>query len=456
MVRFGWIDPGRLYILPDCFPWTVSLACQSFRALKANTLVAFLSTMSSQDKHDSGHDRYVCAFIGRRDDYEVPVALDEGGLLDCLVTDLYATPFISRFAALLPASVGRNLLQRMKPGLDPLHVQARWWLFVLYKVLTKLGLSLDLVSTWTDRAISKAAMRRASAGKSHLFLYSSYAWEAFTAAYHHNVHKVLFQYHPFAETETEILARDREAYREIFSWAGNGSGQYRPSKWEYRVSEVWKHADRIVCASSFTRQTMIAAGADPQKISVVPYGNECSASVPVSAPQTFRCLFVGSGIQRKGLHHLLLAWQQAKLPENSELVLVCRVVDAALEPLVARTPRVRLVRGATPDELLAHYRDAALFVLPSLVEGFGLVYLEAMGQGCPVLGTPHSCLPDMGNEAGGVFMCPVGEIDTLAQTLESLAPQITGNLDLRIRVHARARHFSRERFREGIRAQCRH
>ena len=51
----------------------------------------------------------------------------------------------------------------------------------------------------------------------------------------------------------------------------------------------------------------------------------------------FRALFVGSGVQRKGLHHLLHAWHRARLPADSELTLVCRNLDPGLEELVIRS-----------------------------------------------------------------------------------------------------------------------
>src|SRR6185503_11385171 len=130
---------------------------------------------------------------------------------------------------------------------------------------------------------------------------------------------------------------------------------------------------------------------------IVPYGVEVSSRPRAEVvPQEFHAVFVGSGGQRKGLHHLLLAWQRASLPGGSKLTLVCRVIDREIERIAARTGGVQLRRGLSQTLLESTYANSTLFVMPSLVEGFGQVYLEALAQGCPVLGTPNSGLPDIG------------------------------------------------------------
>jgi glycosyltransferase involved in cell wall biosynthesis len=89
--------------------------------------------------------------------------------------------------------------------------------------------------------------------------------------------------------------------------------------------------------------------------------------------------------------------------------------------------------------------------MPSLVEGFGQVYLEALGHGCPVLGTANTCLPDIGTEADGVFLCEPGDIDSLVGKLEQLASVVPGNRALRAAAHSRAMAFTWAEFRRKLR-----
>ena len=84
------------------------------------------------------------------------------------------------------------------------------------------------------------------------------------------------------------------------------------------------------------------------------------------------------------------------------------------------------------------------------MEGFGQVYLEALSYGCPVLGTPNTCLPDLGTEEDGVFLTPAGDVEDLAGTLERLATFLPDRLALRKHAHACAGRFTWERFRQTI------
>jgi glycosyltransferase involved in cell wall biosynthesis len=176
-----------------------------------------------------------------------------------------------------------------------------------------------------------------------------------------------------------------------------------------------------------------------------------SGDVEESRPSAFRALFVGSGGRRKGLHHLLLAWQRAKLPPGSELMLVCRVIDGPIRALAESTQGVSIVPRASDAELDVLYRRSALFVMPSLVEGFGHVYLEALARGCPVLGTEQTALPDLGSEADAIFTCPAGDVDALASRLERLSERLLDDAGLRSAARRTAAKYPWSAFRSGIR-----
>ena len=139
---------------------------------------------------------------------------------------------------------------------------------------------------------------------------------------------------------------------------------------------------------------------------------------------------------------MLYAWQQARLPEGSQLTLVCRNLDPGIEQLISETKQIRLLRGVDTTTLSQLYTTSTLFVMPSLVEGFGQVFLEALSYGCPILGTPNTCLPDLGTQADGVFITPAGDVDQLAEHLEDLAVKLPGQPELRNKARACASRFS--------------
>jgi glycosyltransferase involved in cell wall biosynthesis len=394
---------------------------------------------------------FVCAFRGRRDSYQVPLALAENELLDQFITDAYALSWMRQLAKFFPQKIRVKLDSRSDPGIPIERVRCLWGTTLVEHLRHRAGCERMVTFDKLDRRFSWAAARRAAQTRSHLFLYSSYAWEAFTAIYSHTPRKVLFQYHPHPGLEKRILAEDGRAHPYgDDSILGGTSGQLTGQLIQ-RERDCWKYADLILCASTFTKHSLIEAGADGKKCFVIPYGIEPPVAIEAGLPtDAFQVVFVGSGIQRKGLHHLLLAWRKAVLPGSSRLTLVCRMIDSGIRQLAGSIPRVILCQGVSHAELNRIYATSSLFAMPSLIEGFGQVYLEAMAQGCPVLGTSNTCLPDLGGESDGIFLVTPGSVDELVHRLEQLSKVLPGNGIVRQGARDCAGRFSWGRFRRDL------
>jgi glycosyltransferase involved in cell wall biosynthesis len=398
-------------------------------------------------------EKYVCTFRGRRDSYQVPLALAEGGILDSFITDFYAFPAVKLLSRYLPSRIREKIDSRQATQIPDEQIRCLWGTTLLEHLRHRLGYSPSVTFARLDQHFSLEAAARARKKETSLFLYSPYAWEAFGANYHHAPRKVLFQFHPHQILEREILKKDYIRHPCVVDSYTQETGEQLNNNLRRRNQDSWQLADLIFCASSFTKQSLLAVGAVESKCRVVPYGVDLpDIRSPLRAPEAFRVLFVGSGIQRKGLHHLLLAWQQANLPEGSQLTLVCRIIDKGIEQLVEKTSNVELRREVSKDMLSSLFSSSTLFAMPSLVEGFGQVYLEALSHGCPVLGTLNTCLPDLGKEDDGIFIVPVGdEVEVLARTLESAAKTLPGNDAIRQKARDCASRFNWARFRAAIR-----
>jgi glycosyltransferase involved in cell wall biosynthesis len=397
-------------------------------------------------------EQYVCAFRGRRDSYQAPLALAEASLLDQFITDAYATRGIYALMRLSPAAVRAKIGQRSEPGIPLERVSCLWGTTALEHLRHRIGFAPMSTYQKLDRNFSAAAARRARRTRSHLFLYSPYAWEAFTASYGHNPRKVLFQFHPHPVVEDRLLKEDAFLHPGVgVSFSGDSTSGTADGL-ALRERDAWTHADTIICASSFTKHSLLEAGCEEKLCRIVPYGTEVrSGSVASPPPRGFEALFVGSGSQRKGLHHLLLAWRRAILPKDSCLTLVCRLLDCEIERMIRETPKVKLLRGVAPGQLDQLYGKSSVFVMPSLVEGFGQVYLEALAQGCPVLGTANTCLPDLGTEADGIYLVAPGNIEELTGKLETLSRSLPGNSEVRLAARACATKFTWPAFRQALR-----
>jgi len=377
-------------------------------------------------------------------------------MLDQFITDAYALPRLKALTRFAPATIQTKLGSRSEPGIPPERVHCLWATTLLEHVRHWLGFAPMLTYMKLDGRFSEAAARRAAKQRCDLFLYSPYAWEAFTAKYPHTPRRVLFQYHPHPELERRILRDDAARYPGIGESFGAAPDQVPPEELFRRERDCWRCADLILCASEFTRRSLLEAGCDARLCRVVPYGIDLPEAAAGKPPaDAFHAVFVGSGGQRKGLHHLLRAWQMASLPASSRLTLVCRVLDEGIKRMLAEVPRIELRRGVPHAELQRLYATSSLFVMPSLVEGFGQVYLEALAYGCPVLGTLNTCLPDIGGEADGVFLVSPGNVEELAAKLRTLAGALPGNSGVREAARRSAARFTWPAFREGVRGALR-
>ena len=72
-----------------------------------------------------------------------------------------------------------------------------------------------------------------------------------------------------------------------------------------------------------------------------------------------------------------------------------------------------------PHNLLnQYYGQGSVFVFPSLAEGFGLVLLEAMACGIPVITTPNTAGPDILTDGVEGFIVPIRDVEALKAKLE--------------------------------------
>ncbi len=125
-------------------------------------------------------------------------------------------------------------------------------------------------------------------------------------------------------------------------------------------------------------------------------------------------LFVGLDFERKGGPNVLRAFAKVrrKLP-NARLTFVGRVGAGPLAPGVTS---FGVCRG---EEALAELlRSASLFVMPSVWEPFGIVFLEAMAAGIPCIGSDRCAMPEIIGDSG--IVVPPNDSDALARAMIEL------------------------------------
>lgn len=137
-------------------------------------------------------------------------------------------------------------------------------------------------------------------------------------------------------------------------------------------------------------------------------------------------LSVGSIIPRKGLHHLIAALEPLMdLPWTLSIAGDTSRNAAAYERLMMDIKdchlegRVEVLGAVSNAELKNQYAKADIFVLPSLFEGYGMVYAEAMAHGLPIIATTAGAIPDTVPQDAGLLVEP-GDIPALTIALKTL------------------------------------
>jgi glycosyltransferase involved in cell wall biosynthesis len=177
----------------------------------------------------------------------------------------------------------------------------------------------------------------------------------------------------------------------------------RRTGWKYRtfVPRAVRSAERVICDSSFTRDELCRRyGADPERMRVIPLAPALAAGTaePPAGPYL---LAVGDLRRKKNLPVLLDAFERLRR-EGLEHRLVLAGADAG-EGERLRGDGVEITGWVDDERLDALMRGAGVLVHPSLHEGFGLVLLEAMARGTPVVAARAGALPETAGDAAELF-----------------------------------------------------
>ena len=249
-----------------------------------------------------------------------------------------------------------------------------------------------------------------------------------------------------------ILGMERERHPE---WADSISNAGFPGWYVRRLNEEVGHADFCVAASSFTRGTLLEAGVRDDRILTLPLGVDLEkfAFVRRSEDGPFQVLFVGGVGQRKGIKYLLDAYRRLKGPAF-RLTVVGPMIGGG-RAFRENARGVEYVGRADEDTVIRRMQRSHVLVLPSVFEGFGLVIVEAMATGMPVIASTHSAAPDIIREGIDGYVLAPDDVDGLADRLAHLARHRRLAVRMGLEAAGRAREFGWDRHAERLAQICR-
>ena len=223
-------------------------------------------------------------------------------------------------------------------------------------------------------------------------------------------------------------------------------------KLERKDAEL-RMADAIVVATSFTKQTLTHAPFPVAPVTVIPYGAPAPSALALpkkrrDPSQPLKVLFVGSLGQRKGVADLLDA--MTALGSGATLTLIGQKPAQSCRPLEEALQKHRWIASLPHQGILREMAEHDVLVFPSLFEGFGLVILEAMAQGLPVITTPNTAGPDILSEGVDGFIVPIRSANDIRDRLELLRTDHQRLEAMSAAARAKAGQFAWETYRKRL------
>jgi len=212
--------------------------------------------------------------------------------------------------------------------------------------------------------------------------------------------------------------------------------------------KVIECATKIIAISDNTKTDIINIyNIDPQKIEVIPLASSLqinTSDIILNLPQKY-ILFVGHRVANKNFTFFINSISSF-LYEEKDLYVICAGSEVFSENEIHLLNKLKIEKQVIyypiiNDSTLSYiYRNAVLFVFPSLYEGFGIPVLEAFSCGCPVAASNCSSLPEVGGDAANYF--DPKNSDSIQKVVEDIVHNGSLQDSLRARGYERLKLFS--------------
>lgn len=340
--------------------------------------------------------KILLAHPGKQHSFETAKALKNAGVLYKYITTVYDKPssFTNRFKSLLKGKNLKKANTRRCQYLDDSEIvqfYELWGLLVLLiskiSFLQKLyfHLNVALSNRFADKVAKYAIKNNVDAiivydgiSRKGLKLIKQNAPQIIT------IMDVSISLRPFMKANFEDdmkLYNHRGFYKEEkYLWN---------SKYDKVIREELKYVDYFFAPSKIVEKSLLYCGVKKEKICIVPYGVDIDKfdyipkSLNLNNP--LQLIYVGQITYRKGLHHLLKIVSEYNIDEVKIILVGAYDHNSSIVRQYQYKDNIEFVGFVTRDVLATQYQNSDLFVFPTLGEGYGMVVLEALSTGTPVL-----------------------------------------------------------------------
>lgn len=157
-----------------------------------------------------------------------------------------------------------------------------------------------------------------------------------------------------------------------------------------RYKEEIELTQYFIVASNMSKRSLIFSNVDEKYIKVIPYGVDQNKFLYVPRKpkndKLLKLIYVGQITYRKGIHHLLKVITERFSPNDVDLKLIgFHSKESLLYKQYKDYPNIHFIGFVDHERLTKYYNESDVFVFPTLGEGYGLVVLEALSCGLPVI-----------------------------------------------------------------------
>ena len=219
-----------------------------------------------------------------------------------------------------------------------------------------------------------------------------------------------------------------------------------------RFAEEISFVDYHIVASEFSKKALEYEGVPSDNIFVVAYGIDENRFI--SEPRTYEngklnLIYVGEVNQRKGIYQICEAAKNLNNP-NIEFNIIGAGYESQKELLAPYEKYVTFHGQQYFEKLQAHLKHNHVFLFPSMGDGFGLVLLEAMAAGLPVIASYNSAGPDLVTDGVNGFLINTCDENALIEKILWFYNHIGDILNMSLSAEATARLYTWNHYEEGI------
>lgn len=344
-------------------------------------------------------------FLGSRDYYQSVLSLIESNRFGCLITDFYTPDLLCKYIRKRRSSFSStNVI-----SIYPFFLIGLFSKFINH---SRINIYIDFLFGFAAALICHFQNRDALVYSYYLRGFHFYLKLTGT----NKVRFFIFQVHPTPWFVWSLIKSDADATGITASHEQDGLwSQSQIFSYKIAVAEC----EHIFVASNISKQSIGIEHSN--KVTVIPYGSRFSIKdIDFEKKYNFnklKILSVGALSYRKGYHYLCKAI--SRLPSGSyEWHIVSRTIDSALLNLLPKD--AHLHNNLSDSDLEALYQECHVFALPSLIEGFGLVYLEASASGCIIVASSNTGIADHIEDSKNGFIVDFSDFNRIARILNSI------------------------------------